>query len=576
MHAFKNLLLCTLNNLLGLPALTALQLVQKLDTTYTSFADVKKAYPTVFTGLGNFYTIQLKDNAIPKALWTPRNVPIPLREKVKHELDRMESLNVILKVTEPTSWCAGMVVVPKHSGEVRICVDLKSLNESVLRQTHPIPKVDVTLAQLSGATVFSKLDANSGFWQIPLSDDSKLLTTFITPFGHYAFNKLPFGISSAPEIFQRRMQQILEGVEGTVCHMDDILIFGRDAEEHNLRLGQVLKRLQAAHVTLNPSKCEFGKTTVKFLGHIIDRSGVKANPDKTRAVCEMDTPTSVPELRRFLGMVNQLGKFTPHIAELTQPLRELLSTKHSWLWGPAQEDAFVRIKKELTKPTTLILYDLKLSADASSFGLGAVLLQKDGSAWKPVAYASRSMTPTEKRYAQIEKEALAITWACQKFTDYILGRKFTIESDLIPLLNSRNLAPRIVRFRLRLTKYDYTVTHVPGKLMYTADTLSRAPLASTGTVDDVSFEEEVQGFVEGVLQSLPATKGRLEEYSTAQQKDPVCARMREYCESEWPAKEDIPPELAPYFKVKNQLTPGAYLGGVLGVLEHPPQPQAQY
>ena len=154
------------NNLLGLPALTALQLVQKLDTMYTSLADVKKAYPTVFTGLGNFrdpYTIQLKDDAIPKALWTPRNVPIPLREKVKHELDRMESLKVISKVTEPTSWCAGMVVVPKRSGDVRICVDLRSLNESVLRQTHPIPKVDVTLAQLSGATVFSKLDANSGF-----------------------------------------------------------------------------------------------------------------------------------------------------------------------------------------------------------------------------------------------------------------------------------------------------------------------------------------------------------------------------------------------------------------------------
>ena len=145
-------------------------------------------------------------------------------------------------------------------------------------------------------------------------------------------------------------------------------------------------------------------------------------------------------------------------------------------------------------------------------------------------------------------------------TDYILGRKFTIESDhkpLIPLLNSRDLdalPPRIVRFRLRLAKYDYTVTHVPGKVMYTADKLSRAPLASTGTVDDVSLEEEVQGFVEGVLQSLPATKGRLEEYSTAQQKDPVCAQMREYCESEWPVKEDISPELAPYFKVQNQLT----------------------
>ena len=136
-------------------------------------------------------------------LVTPRNVPIPLRGKVLDKLNRMESLGVISKVNDPTEWCAGMVVVPKTSGDVRICVDLKALNESVMRETHPIPKVDDTLAQLSGAALFTKLDANSGFWQIPLSEESGLLTTFITPFGRYAFNRLPFGIASTPEIFQR-------------------------------------------------------------------------------------------------------------------------------------------------------------------------------------------------------------------------------------------------------------------------------------------------------------------------------------------------------------------------------------
>ena len=144
------------NNLLGLPALSALNLIQKLEMVYSSLDDVRKEFPTLFTGLGNFgdpYEIRLKDDATPRALWTPRNVPIPLREKVKKELDRMESLGIITKVSVPMSWCAGMVVVPKKSGDVRICVDLKGLNESVLRETHPIPKVDVALAQLSGATV---------------------------------------------------------------------------------------------------------------------------------------------------------------------------------------------------------------------------------------------------------------------------------------------------------------------------------------------------------------------------------------------------------------------------------------
>ena len=237
----------------------------------------------------------------------------------------MESLGVMSKVSEPTSWCAGLVVVPKKSGDVHLCVDLKALNESVMRETHPIPKVEDTLAQLSGAALFTKLDANSGFWQIPLAEESRLLTTFITSFGRYAFNKLPFRILSAPELFQKRINHILEGLEGVVCQMDDILVFGKDKEEHDRRLVQVLKRLESANVTLNPRKCEFSKTAVKFLGYIIDRTGVKADPDKTDAICKMESPKSVSDLRQFLGMVNQMGKFSPNIAELTQPMRELLT-----------------------------------------------------------------------------------------------------------------------------------------------------------------------------------------------------------------------------------------------------------
>jgi len=203
-----------------------------------------------------------------------------------------------------------MVVVPKKSGQVRICVDLKPLNKSVLREVHPLPKVDETLAQLAGAKIFSKLDANSGFWQIPLSKPSRLLTTFITPMGRYCFNKLPFGISSAPEHFQRRMSELLADLEGVLCQMDDILVFGRDQAEHDRRLIAVLARIEEAGATLNPQKCEFSRTTLKFLGHIIDSEGIRADPEKTDAIMKMSPPTSVPELRRFMGMVNQLGKFS--------------------------------------------------------------------------------------------------------------------------------------------------------------------------------------------------------------------------------------------------------------------------
>ena len=203
---------------------------------------------------------------------------------------------------------------------------------------------------------------------------------------------------------------------------------------------------------------------------------------------DMSPPTSLSELRRFLGMASQLGKFTPNLAELTQPLRELLSKSRTWTWRPPQSKAFDLVKTELSKPTTLALYDptasAKISANASAFGLGAVLLQKNDGLWRPVAFASRSMTETERRYAQIEKEALVPTWACEKFSDFVLGKHILLETDhkpLVPLLGVKDLhclLPCILRFRLRLYRFSFDITHVPGKELYTADTLSRAPLTA--------------------------------------------------------------------------------------------------
>ena len=321
-----------------------------------------------------------------------------MRPRVQEELDRMESIGVISRVEEPTQWCAAMVAIPKKNGKLRICVDLKHLNEAVLKEVHPLPKVDETLAQLSGATIFSTLDANSGFWQIPLSEESRPLTTFITPFGRYWFNKLPFGISSAPELFQKRMNTILKGLEEVLCQMDDVIVFGRTTEEHDKRLKLALKQIEETGATLNRDKCSFGQSKIKFLGHIIDKDGISADPDKTRAISQMKTPNNVTELRRFLGTVNHLSKFSPNLATLTQPLRQLLGKHNQWEWGPNQDAAFTAVKQELTAPTVLTLYDpnanTKISADASSYGLGAVLLQRkgDSDSWKPVAYSSRTLT----------------------------------------------------------------------------------------------------------------------------------------------------------------------------------------
>ena len=361
-----------------------------------------------------------------------------------------------------------MVVVPKKDKTVRICVDLKPLNQSVLCKAHPLPKVDDTLAQLTNVKVFSKLDANSGFWQIPLAEKSRHLTTFLTPFGRLCFNKMPFGISSAPEHFQKRMNEILSGLPGVVCLIDDVLVHGSTQEEHDKHLQVALEHIQSAGATLNKEKCEFGKITIKLLGHIITPEGISPDPSKTTAVKNMKQPSNVSELRHFLGLVNQLGKFSSNIADLTKPLRELLSSNNAWIWGPSQTDAFNKVKDELTSHPVLTWYDpaaeTKLTADASAYGLGAVPLQKHETAWKPVAYASRPMTEAETRYAQIEKEALAITWACERFTNYILGKQIQVETDhkpLVALLGTKHLdvlPPRILRFRLRLMQFDYTIS----------------------------------------------------------------------------------------------------------------------
>ena len=292
--------------------------------------------------------------------------------------------------------------------------------------------------------MFSKLDANSGFWQIELSKESALRTTFITPFGRFCFNRIPFGITSAPEHFQKCMSEILTNLDGVVCQMDDIVVFGKSYHEHDQRLRAALKRIRDAGLTLNKEKCQFSQMEVKFFGHIVDDNGVRPDPNKVQAIQDMKQPTSVSEVRRFLGMVNQLSKFSPQLANKTKPLRDLLSSKSQWTWGGTQIKAFQEVKTLLSSSEVLALYnpnsETVVSADASSYGLGAVIIQKQLEGhFCPIAYISTALTPTEQRYAQIEKEALAVTWACERFQHYLLGMHFRIETDHKPLIPLKNL-----------------------------------------------------------------------------------------------------------------------------------------
>ncbi|UYV83440.1 K02A2.6-like [Cordylochernes scorpioides] len=364
-------------------------------------------YPKLFTGLGTLqgsYTIKLKDESQPHAIYAPRRIPIPLLNRKKNNL-------------------------------------IKWLKK--------------------------ELDANSGFWQIPLSEESSSLTTFLTPFGRYRFKRLPFGISSAPEVFQRKISNLLESQSGVNCHIDDIL--------------------QNSGLTLNKEKCIFSVKEIKFLGHLITERGVLPDPNKVQAIREFPSPSSISEVRRFLGMVNFTSKFIPDLSTILYPLNQLLVKRNDWRWDSAQEEAFEKVKKLLSTSPTLTFFDPNLpttvSADASSYGLGAVLLQKSEDGYqKAVAYASGTMSETEKRWAQIEKESLAIVWACEIFQDYLMGNTFSILTDhkpLIPIFSTKNLdemTPRIQRLRLRMMSYSYSIHHTPGKDIVVADALSRSPI----------------------------------------------------------------------------------------------------
>ena len=234
------------------------------------------------------------------------------------------------------------------------------------------------------------MDANSGFWQIKLAPESAKLTTFITPYGRFCFNRLPFGITSAPEHFQRRISEILQGLNGVVCLVDDILVYGNTQGEHNTHLMAVLQRIKEAGLTLSEDKCKFNQTHIKYLGQIIDKTGVHPDPGKVHAILEMKPPTNTRELRQFLGMINQLSKFS---CRSVKPLRDLLSTKNQWVWEKSQSTAFNKVKTAIDSSQVLSLYDPTnhtiVSADASSYGLGAVLRQhqKNGEL-RPVAFIS--------------------------------------------------------------------------------------------------------------------------------------------------------------------------------------------
>lgn len=522
---------------------------------------ILEEYADVFQGIGEFpgeCNFRVNPDITPVAC-PPRRIPIALRGRLKDELDSMERNDIICKVTEPTDWVNALVVVEKpKTGKLRVCLDPRPLNKAILRPHYPLPTLEDVITKLAGARYFSVLDARSGYWTIKLSHESSLLTTFNTVFGRYRFLRLPFGIISAQDEFQRRVDETYEGLTGVAAIVDDVLVFGKTRQDHDRNLRAMLQRTKERGVRLNPDKCHICVSEVSYFGHTLSHEGLKPDPQKVKAVQEMQPPRSKAELETVLGMINYLARFAPRLSEINAPLRQLLKHDSEFVWDANHNRAFQQMKDLITQqPGPVLSYfdpqkELRLQVDASKSGLGAVMLQDD----KPVAYASKSLNSTEENYAQIEKELYAVLFGCKRFHEYMYGRRVIVESDHKPLeaILRKPLAaapPRLQRMILQLQRYDISIIHRPGKDIPVADTLSRKHIE----YHDRTLHEGMEAQVHTVISSVPVSDKRLAEIKETTSRDPQLAALKKATLDGWPdTRSQCPLNIQEYWNHRDEIS----------------------
>ena len=510
--------------LMGRSAIQALNLVKiyavgdgpsnERECILQEYADVFKEELGVFKS----YEYDIKVNKeVPPKVQQQRPVPAPLESRIKEEIKRMIHEDVIEEATG-ASWVSPVHIVYKGNGELRLCVDLREANKAVIRERFPIPRIQDLLRQLGGAMMFSTLDLRKAYWQIRLSEGSKEITSFMAAGKVYQFKRLPFGLASAPEAYERAMSIICEGLAGVLNYFDDVVVHGSTPEEHWRNLRAMLDTLRASGLRLNAKKCVLGASELKFLGHIISADGIRPDPEKVKAILEAPLPCDQGQLRSFLGSITYLTQYVPHLAIVIAPLRKLTQKGVPWRWKTAEKSAYEGIKELITKAPCLAHYsmeaEIRLVVDASPCGLGCVLLQEVDHQRRPGAYASRSLTDVEKRYAQIEREALAVLYRLQKMHTYIYGRHVTVETDHKPLLGvfaKSSQSIRLERIAMRAQDYDVSLIYEPGTGNI-ADGLSRLPVTSAGT--EVKFVEDHVNFVK-----KDSTLLSIEEIQEAGKKD---------------------------------------------------------
>ncbi|XP_043063528.1 uncharacterized protein K02A2.6-like [Drosophila ficusphila] len=429
--------------------------------------------------------VELKvDQDVPPVRLPPRRIPYALIKPYEEELDRLCSQG-ILEPVEYSEWATPTVPIVKKDGSIRICGDYKStLNRAVQPHCHQIPAINTLLASIEGGSIFAKIDLAQAYQQLVVDENTALMQTITTHKGAFKVTRLQFGISSAPGIFQSCIERILQNISGVLPYFDDIVIMGKSEEELASRLNEVLTRMDQAGLRLRKEKCQFGVSSIEFLGFKVDALGIRPSADKVKAIHEAPPPKEKKQLQAFLGLTNFYHSFLPKKATIAEPLHRLLDKNVPWTWRPVHQKAFAELK------SLIIHYSpdrpLILTCDASPYGLGAVLSHEmeDGTE-KPIAFYSRTLSKSERNYAQIDREAVALVAGVKKFHNYLYGRKFTLITDHRPLLgifSTEKPIPQIIsntmmRRAFFLRAYKFNLIHQPGTKISNADFLSRCPTA---------------------------------------------------------------------------------------------------
>ena len=398
-------------------------------------------------------------------------------EQLKVQIQELLRLGIVRKSN--SEWASAAWLIEKRGQkEQRMVIDYRELNRKTIADRYRPPRIDVLLDGLAGCQIFSTLDLRSGFYQIPVHPESVKKTAFITPFGQYEFLRMPFGLKNAPAVFQRMMDTVLEDLLGDFClvYLDDVIVYSKTLEEHEHHLKEVLKRFKTANLTVKLSKCKFFEESITYLGHEVSINGIIPAEKNVLKTMSRAIPQNLKELRSFLGMVGHYRRFIKDFATVADPLFSLVKKDAAWQWSSAQQEAYAKLCDSLTGSPFLLLPDwdkeFTLETDASKVGIGAVLSQEG----LPIAFGSKSLNETERRYSTTDREMLAIVHFCDHFRYYLEGRTFKLRTDHEPLVYMASKEDphfKWARWISRIQCYDFQIEYISGKENHAADYFSR-------------------------------------------------------------------------------------------------------